>query len=65
MVITALRSAGIGVAAGMASFAGGDVEMDCKVTEGNKSIRGECTKRLEGVLSSIMDKEAVGGEDVG
>lgn len=65
MVITAFGLAGIGVAAGMASFAGGDVEMDCEVTERSKSIRREIAKWLEGALSSIVDEEAVGGVDVG
>lgn len=65
MVITAVGLAGIGVAAGMASLAGGDVEMDGEVTERSKSIRREIPKWLEGAPSSIVDEEAVGGVDVG
>ena len=64
MVITAFGLAGISVAARMASFAGGDIEMDGEVTERSKSIRREISKRLEGAPSSIMDEEAVGGVDV-
>ena len=44
MVSTAFGLVGIGVAAGLASFAGGDVEMDCEVTERSKSIRREIAK---------------------
>lgn len=65
MLITAFGLAGKGVAAGVASFAGGDVEMDCEVTERSKSIMREIPKWLEGALSSIVDEEAIGGVDVG
>ena len=44
MVIAAFGLADIGVAAGMTSFAGCDVEMDCEVTERSKSIRREIPK---------------------
>ena len=65
MVLTAFGLAGISVAAGVASFAGGDVEMYCEVAEKRKSLGREISKWSEGALSSIVDEEAVGGVDVG
>lgn len=53
------------VIAEMASFAGGDVEMDCEVTQRSKSIRREIPKWLKGALSSVVEEEGVGGVDVG
>ena len=64
MIKTAFGLAGIGVAAGMASFAG-DVEMDCEMTERSKSMRREIPKWLEGAPILIVNEETVGGVDVG
>ena len=65
LVITVIGLAGIGVIAGMAGFAGGDVKMDCEMAERSKSVRGEIPKLLEGAPSSVVDEEAVAGVDVG
>ena len=53
------------VAAGMASFAGGDIEVDSEMAERGQSGRGEVTELLEAALGAIVDKEAVGGVDMG
>ena len=65
MLVAAFRSARRGVAAGMASFAGGDGEVDGEVTKRGQSGKGEVTESLEATMGAIVNKEAVGGVDVG
>ena len=65
MLVAALGSVTVGVAAGMASFAGGDIEVDSEMAERGQSGRGETTDFLQAALGAIVDKEAVGGVEMG
>ena len=44
MLVAAFWSARVGLAAEIASFAGGDVEMDCEMAERGQIRRGEVTE---------------------
>ena len=53
------------VAAGTASFLGGDIKVDSEMADRSQNGRREVTELLEAALSAIMDKEAVGGVNMG
>ena len=61
MLVAGLWSARVGLAAGIASFAGGDTEVDSEMAERGQIGRGEITELLEAVPAAIVDKEAVCG----
>ena len=63
MVVAVSRSARIGVAAGMASFAGGGGEVDGEVTKRGQRGQGEATESFQAPLGAIVNKETVGGVD--
>ena len=65
MLVAAFGLARIGFAAGIASFAGGDIEVDSEMAETGQSGRGEVTESLETTVGAIVDKEAVGGINPG
>ena len=64
MLVAAFRSARIGVAAGMASFAGGGGEVDGEMTKRGQSGKGEVTEPLEATLGAIVNEETIGGVDM-
>ena len=65
MLVAAFLSARVGFAADMASFAGGDGEVDSEMAERGQSGRGEVTELLEAAPGAIVDEETVGGVDIG
>ena len=65
MLVAAFGSAGIGVAAGMASFARGDGEVDRELTKRGQSGVGDVTKSLEATIGGIVNKDAVSRVNIG
>ena len=65
MLFASFGSARICVATGMASFARGKGEVDCKMTKRGQSGRGEVAKSFKAAMGAIVNKEAVGGVNLG